>query len=130
MTETKTATGRIGAESSDTATIGASTYIKGQIRGDDDLVVRGRVEGKIRLPKNRVVVAKESSVKADIVGRSIEVEGHVKGTLNGGDEVRVRAGGRVEGDIVAPRVTLDSGAQFSGMVDMEGGKKPPAAAEA
>ncbi len=118
MTESRSTAGGSGMA----ATIGAATFIKGQIRGDDDLVVRGKVDGKIRLPKNKVLVAAGSEVKADILGRSIEVEGHVKGTLTGGQEVLVRAGGRVEGDIVSPRVTLDNGAQFSGNIDMEAGK--------
>jgi len=104
---------------SETATIGASIFVKGRIEGSDDLVIRGRVEGTVKLPKNRVVVAVGSHVKANITARSIQVEGHVNGTLKGGSDVTVRAGCQVDGDILAPRVSLDNGARFSGMIDMK-----------
>ena len=103
---------------SETATIGASTFVKGRIEGSDDLVIRGRVEGTVKLPNNKVLVAVNSEVKANITARSIEVEGHVQGNLKGGSDITVRAGGQVDGDIVAPRVSLDNGARFSGMIDM------------
>lgn len=102
-----------------TATIGASTFVKGKIEGTDDLVIRGRVEGTVKLPKNRVIVASGSEVRANITALSIQVEGRVVGKLTGGAEVTVRSGGQVEGDILAPRVTLDNGARFSGNVDMD-----------
>ncbi len=114
-----TPTQRAASGSPDTATIGASTFIKGRIEGKDDLVIRGRVEGTIRLPKNRVLIAAGSQVKANVTARSIQIEGAVSGKLNGGADVIVRAGGTVEGEIVAPRVTLDNGARFNGTVDME-----------
>lgn len=114
-----TPTQRAASGSPDTATIGASTFIKGKIEGTDDLVVRGRVEGTIRLPKNSVLISAGSQVKANVTARSIQVEGTVNGKLKGGADVIVRAGGTVEGEIVAPRVTLDNGARFNGTVDME-----------
>ena len=107
------------AGASETATIGASIFVKGRIEGNDDLIIRGRVEGTVKLPKNKVVVAVGSEVKANITARSIQVEGHVRGTLKGGRDVTVRAGGQVDGDILAPRVSLDNGARFSGMIDMK-----------
>jgi len=110
---------RDSAGAAETATIGSSIFVKGRIEGSDDLVIRGRVEGTVKLPKNKVVVAVGSEVKANITARSIQVEGHVRGTLKGGREVTVRAGGKVDGDIVAPRVSLDNGALFSGMIDMK-----------
>ena len=82
----------------------------------------------MKLPKNKVVVAVGSDVRADITARSIQIEGHVQGTLRGGNDVTVRAGGHVDGDIVAPRVSLDNGARFSGMIDMNAetpGQSPP-----
>jgi len=106
--------------SGETATIGASIFVKGRIEGNDDLVIRGRVEGTVKLPKNKVIVASGSEVKADVTARSIQVEGHVQGTLKGGHDVIVRSGGQVDGDILAPRVSLENGARFNGTIDMGG----------
>ena len=91
-----TSTGARGARESETATIGASTRVKGRVEGTDDLVVKGQVDGKIKLPGNRVLVARGSRVEADIQAQTIEVEGVVRGQLTGGKSVTVRVGGEVD----------------------------------
>jgi len=116
-----------GAESA-TATIGASTFVKGRIEGTDDLVVQGRVEGTIKLPDNRVFIARGSRVEADVKAHSVEVDGLVRGKLEGVHSVTVKAGGEVTGDIVSPRVILEPGARFNGSVDTgDGNAATPAA---
>lgn len=101
------------------ATIGSSIVIKGDLSGEEDLLVEGRVEGNIILTKNTVTIGKKGRVKADIRGRSIHVDGQVSGNLYGEEEIVIRASGNVEGNLVAPRVTLENGSQFKGSIDME-----------
>ena len=82
---------------------------------------------EVRLEKNNVTVGQSGHIKADIYGRSIRVEGAVEGNLYGGEEVVIRASGRVQGNIVSPSVTLENGSKFKGAIDMEpGGKSAPA----
>ena len=101
------------------ATIGSSIVIKGDLSGEEDLLVEGRVDGKIILKKNTVTVGKSGRVKADVHGSSIHVDGKVRGNLYGDTEIVIRASGNVEGNLVAPRVTLENGSQFKGSIDME-----------
>lgn len=101
------------------ATIGPSIKIKGDLSGDEDLMIQGHVNGEIRLPKNQVTIGQSGRVEADVYGKSIRVEGQVKGNLYGDQDVVVRASGRVQGNIVGPRVTLENGANFKGSIDME-----------
>ncbi len=101
------------------AALGPSIFIKGDLTGEEDLVLRGRLEGEVRLTDNNVTVGESGKIKADIYGKSIRVEGQVKGNLYGGQEVIIRASGRVQGNIVAPRVTLENGSKFKGAIDME-----------
>jgi cytoskeletal protein CcmA (bactofilin family) len=105
--------------SRDLATIGASIKIKGDLSGDEDLLIQGHVNGEIRLPKNKVTIGASGRVEADVYGKNIQVEGQVKGNLYGEVDVIVRASGRVQGNIVGPRVTLENGANFKGSIDME-----------
>jgi cytoskeletal protein CcmA (bactofilin family) len=107
------------------ATIGPSIVVKGDLSGDEDLVIHGQIEGEVTLRKNNVTVGKGGRVKADIHGQTIHVEGHVKGNLYGDQEIVIRASGEVEGNIVSPRVTLENGSKFRGNIDMEP-KTPPA----
>jgi cytoskeletal protein CcmA (bactofilin family) len=117
----------------DRATIGRSITIKGEVTGDEDLVIQGRVEGSVDLKQNSVTIGPEGEVKADISGRVVTVEGSVEGNLRADEQVVLRSSARVQGDISSPRVTLEDGAYFRGGVDMtessgrrtgEPGRKP------
>ena len=110
------------------AVVGPSIKIKGELTGEEDLMIQGRVEGRIELKKNNVTVGKKGSVQADIYGKIISVEGEVEGDLFGEEKIIVRKSGTVRGNMTAPRVNLEDGAKFKGAIDMEskeGEKKPP-----
>ena len=108
------------------ATIGPSISIKGDISGDEDLLIEGRVEGAIQLRRHNVTVGTSGRVSADIHGKKICIDGEVRGDLLG-DEVLIRKSGRVEGNAKAPRVTLENGCNFRGSIDMkpESAEKSP-----
>ena len=101
------------------ATIGPSITINGDLTGGEDLLIQGKIDGKIMLEKNNVTVGKEGRVRADIHGRSVRVEGEVRGNLYGTEEIVIRASGQVHGNLTAPRVTLENGSSFKGSIDME-----------
>ena len=101
------------------ATIGPSISIKGDLSGDEDLMIQGRVEGKIDLKQNNITVGKNGRVKADVYGKVISIDGEVEGNLFGQDQIVVRSSGNVRGNITAPRVALEDGSRFKGSIDME-----------
>ena len=109
----------------DVAMIGPSIRIKGNLSGNEDLVIQGRIDGEVLLKKNQVTVGSTGKVNADIHGKSIHVEGEVRGDLVGSAEVIIRSTGKVQGNIVSPRVTLDNGSKFKGSIDMEPNQSPP-----
>jgi cytoskeletal protein CcmA (bactofilin family) len=100
------------------ATIGPSITIKGEVSGDEDLLIQGRVEGSIDLKERAVTVGPDGIVNADIEGRIVTVEGKVEGNLRALEQVILKTSARVQGDIKSPRVVLEDGATFRGMVDM------------
>lgn len=106
------------------ATIGASIFVKGDLTGEEDLVVQGRVEGTIKLAQNNVTVGGTGRVKADVRARIISVEGEVEGNLYGQEKIIIRKSGRVKGNLVAPRVSLEEGSTFKGSIDMEASRQP------
>jgi len=100
------------------ATIGPSITIKGDVTGNEDLVIQGRIDGTVTLKKHNVVVGPEGNVRANVHGRSVTVEGEVAGDLQGLEQVVLRKTAKVEGNIQSPRVTLEDGARFRGGIDM------------
>lgn len=104
---------------SERATIGPSIFIKGDLSGDEDLVIEGRVEGKVDLKQNNVTVGRNGRVKADVLGRVVTVEGEVDGNVFAQEQAIVRQSGAVRGNITSPRVVLEDGSRFKGSIDME-----------
>src|SRR5262245_18054372 len=123
------------AERSDkTTVIGERTKISGSLEGDEDLLIKGRVEGNVRLTKTLHVEA-GGIVVADVNVKDCVVSGVVVGAVTATDSVHITDGGRMVGDINAPRVIIVAGAAFRGRVDMgdmqaERAAKPRAAAKA
>ncbi len=101
------------------AIIGPSMLIKGELIGEEDLVIQGRVEGKVDFKQNSVTIAKNGRVKADVYGKLVTVEGEVEGKLFGQEQIVVRSSGTVRGNISAPRVSIEDGAKFKGTIDMD-----------
>jgi cytoskeletal protein CcmA (bactofilin family) len=101
------------------AIIGASITIKGEINGDEDLVIQGNVEGRVELRQHNVTIGKNGRVKADVFGKIISVEGEVHGNIFGEEKIVIRSTGVLHGNIVAPRVTLEDGSKFKGSIDMD-----------
>jgi cytoskeletal protein CcmA (bactofilin family) len=101
------------------ATIGASIALRGDLTGEEDLLIQGRIEGTVTLAKHTVVVGKSGNVKADIRAKSIRVEGEVLGNLYGEEEIVICVSGRVQGNVTSPRVTLENGCRFKGSIDMD-----------
>ena len=100
------------------ATIGRSITIRGDVGGDEDLLIQGQVDGSVNLDLHSVTVGSEGRVKANIAGRVVIVEGQVEGDLKAQEQIILRSSAHVMGDISAPRVVLEDGASFRGLVDM------------
>ena len=101
--------------------IGPSIKIKGEVTGDEDLLIQGSVEGTIELSDNEVTVGQSGQVAADIQAKTIRIDGSVTGDISGNEKVVITKSGNVRGNIVAPRVTLEDGAIFKGSIDMDPG---------
>lgn len=105
------------------ATVGSSISIKGDLIGEEDLAVHGRLEGTITLKQNSLLVGKDGHIKADVRARVIVVEGRVEGGLFGDEQVIIKKSGVVQGNIQAPRVALEDGCKFKGSIEMDIGGK-------
>lgn len=97
--------------------VGPSILISGKLTGDEDLTVRGRVEGELTLSKT-LIVETTGVVKANVAVKNAIVSGVVVGNINATESVELTREGRMVGDIHAPRVIIVDGASFRGRVDM------------
>ncbi len=100
------------------AIIGPGIIINGDISGEENLIVKGRVDGKIVLNSNEVTIDTSANVTASISAKTVQVTGTVNGDITGNEKVVISKSGKVQGNIVAPRVILEDGAVFKGSIDM------------
>jgi cytoskeletal protein CcmA (bactofilin family) len=111
------ATKEFGAMTPENTVIGESILISGKLTGDEDLTVRGRVEGEVSLTKTLIVEA-SGVVRANVEVKNAIVSGVVVGNITATESVELTKDGRMVGDIRSPRVIIVDGASFRGRVDM------------
>src|SRR3990172_3800692 len=97
--------------------IGRGLLIKGELHGEEDLIIEGRVEGEISLKKH-LVIESTGVILADIQTENITIKGEMRGNMIASEKVEILANARVVGDIRAPRVVIEDGAHFKGHIEM------------
>ncbi len=100
--------------------IGPGIQIEGDISGSDALTVLGSVRGGRIQVKEAVVVAASGRVEADVESGAVEIAGVVQGNVGAGDKVELKSGGKLFGDVKAPRILIADGASFKGNINMGG----------
>ena len=100
------------------ARIGKTIVICGEVKGQEDLVVDGRVEGTVSLAENRLTIGPNANVAADLAAKDVLVLGRVQGNVIASGRVELRAGCNLEGDIRALRLAVEDNAVFRGKVDL------------
>jgi cytoskeletal protein CcmA (bactofilin family) len=100
------------------ARIGKSVVICGEVKGSEDLIVDGYVEGTVSLSESRLTIGPNASVTADLSAKDVLIMGHVQGNVVASGRVELRSGCVVEGDIRALRLAVEDNAVFRGKVDL------------
>ena len=103
--------------------IGSQVRIQGELSGDEDILLDGRVDGRVAVTKG-FRVGPSGHVNADVSGKSIAIAGRVVGNITATERVELLATAHVEGNIRAPKIVISDGAQFKGSVEM--GAEAPA----
>jgi cytoskeletal protein CcmA (bactofilin family) len=98
--------------------LGPTLHFKGELHADEELLIKGRIEGSIT-HSQRITVCAEGTVTANVRAQVIVVEGTVNGDLQAEKSVMVRETAKLRGNITAPSVSIVEGALFTGGIDME-----------
>ena len=98
--------------------IGKNITITGDISATEDLVVEGRVTGKIQLNESRLTVGEEGHAHSQISAREVVISGRVEGQIQASERVELRHTAQVTGDIIAPRLIIHQDAVVKGTVDL------------
>ena len=103
--------------------IGKDAVVKGELTSQNDMLIEGRVEGKIR-GSHRVVIGETGNVQAQVHARIVSVRGEVHGDCEASSRVEIMASGKVFGNISAETIVVAEGATFRGSSKMTKPSQP------
>jgi len=112
------------------ANIGKSITLKGDLSGNEDLVIEGHIEGRVDLPSNQLTIGANGSCSAEVHAKTVIVIGKVNGNVIATERIEIQATGLVNGDVSAPKLIVLEGAVVNGSIEMGNKAKASQAAAA
>jgi len=98
--------------------IGVGARFVGNLSAEEEVVIAGRLEGKVEASR-RVEVAAQGEVDGDIEALSVYIAGRLQGQIRAGERAELAATAVVEGGIESPKIVIAEGAQLTGSVGMK-----------
>jgi cytoskeletal protein CcmA (bactofilin family) len=102
-----------------TARLGPSLHIKGEITGNEDLLIDGSVEGLVQLDEKKLTIGATAKLTADVIAREVVVYGNIKGNVRAKDRIEIKKDGSVHGDLTTARISIEDGAYFKGSIEID-----------
>jgi cytoskeletal protein CcmA (bactofilin family) len=99
--------------------LGSSLRVKGDIRGTEDLLIDGSVEGMIQLDGRKLTVGTTAKLTADIIARDVVVYGLVKGNVRTTGKIEIKKDGSVIGNLTTAQIMIEDGADFKGTIEID-----------
>lgn len=97
--------------------IGAGTSIDGDIKSDGDIRVDGIIKGSLSV-KGKLVVGSSGTIDGEVHCQNADVSGTIKAKITVSDLLSLKATAKLTGDIVAGKLHIEPGANFSGSCSM------------
>ena len=97
--------------------LGADDVLQGRLEVQGDLKIAGKVEGELRATGN-VTIDSSASVQASIEGANVSVRGQVTGSITARRRLTLGGKGRLYGDVMVGRLSVEDGATLNGNVTM------------
>jgi len=97
--------------------LSSDVEIKGSVKFQKELLIDGKVEGKIK-SNGVLTIGQNADIRADIKVKSITVYGTVQGNITAGDRCELKSTGTLQGDLKAARLVVEEGATFIGQSEL------------
>lgn len=101
------------AGSGRTSVVSEQVVLEGEIHGEENLHVFGRIRGAIRIDGD-VLIGRTGVVEADVEASNITVEGTIRGNVLAREHLEIQSSGTMIGDIAARSIDIKEGSSFEG----------------
>jgi cytoskeletal protein CcmA (bactofilin family) len=106
-----------GAAPAQLTVIGPTMLIQGEVRGSEDIYVRGRLEGTLHVTGSRLVIEPGGSVAAMVRAAHVEIHGLLLGDTVASSGLTVRRDGRLTGQVRTCSLVVEDGAYLKGRIE-------------
>jgi len=107
-----------------TTLLGEDARIEGHLDFGGTLRLDGKLEGTLTGRKGTLVVGEKAVLKADITVKNAVIMGTVTGSVEALEKIELYPPAKIDGDITAPKVTIESGAVLNGKCLMKSPEAP------
>ena len=97
--------------------IGLDMVVDGSVQLENGIIVYGQINGSVNT-KGSVRLAKNATIKGDIIGSDIRIAGIVEGNISSLGQVTLIKTCRVKGDITYKKLVVEDGAEFEGKCEI------------
>jgi cytoskeletal protein CcmA (bactofilin family) len=102
--------------------LGRSLVVHGDLKADGAFRIDGTVEGSV-ISKAAVYIGESGVVRGDVAGTDVVIAGQVTGNVSCTGHLEIVASGKIEGDLDAKSVRIETGGVFRGTSRMVGSEK-------
>ena len=97
--------------------LAAGTFVKGDIKAEEDFRIDGKIEGNIEC-SGKVIVGPQAEINGNIQCQNTDLMGTVTGNIMIYEVASLKASVRFTGEIVAKYIEIEPGAVFNGNCKM------------
>ncbi len=101
--------------------IGEGSIFEGRFYVNGSIMIEGKFQGDIRTD-DQLIVGPSGKVKTDIQARKVTIAGTIIGNIAASEEVTLLHTGKVLGNIITPKLTVEQGVITEGKVTITSGQ--------
>jgi cytoskeletal protein CcmA (bactofilin family) len=103
--------------------IAEDLHIKGSLRFETSLMIKGSLEGEIT-SEGLLVVGPTAKINATIVTKRLISHGEIQGDVTASEQVVLKKTATQMGNITTGNIIVESGSLFNGSITMKGKESP------
>ena len=97
--------------------LAAGTFVKGDIKAEEDFRIDGKIEGNIEC-SGKVIVGPQAEIKGNIQCQNTDLMGTITGNIMIYEVASLKSSVRFTGEIIAKYIEIEPGAVFNGTCKM------------
>ena len=106
-----------GIKQEEKTSINNLTYIVGNIKAEEPLIINGKLKGNIEIGNHNFFLGPSGRIKGNIYAQNVRIRGFMKGGIKAKGKVEITKEADFSGKIDSKSISVESGANFNASVN-------------